>query len=262
MTERRAVLTAIDGGVMTITLNRPDVLNAMNPPLLDGLRRALAAAKADDAVRAVVLTGAGRGFCAGADLGTDDMRQARIDVSQALRETYNPIVLAMRQLPKPIVAAVNGSAAGGGMSLALACDVVLAGESATFLQAFSRIGLVPDCGSTWLLPRVVGDVRARAMMMLAERIPAREALQLGLVWKVVADDALAAEAAGCAAQLARMPTRAFDLIKQALVQGASNGLADQLEVEALLQGQAFATDDFREGVAAFVGKRPPRFTGR
>jgi len=257
-----AVLTAVDGGVMTVTMNRPEVLNALNPAMLDGLRAALAAAKADDAVRAVVLTGAGRGFCAGADLGSDAMRTGRTDVSQGLREAYHPIVLAMRQLPKPLVAAVNGSAAGAGMSLALACDVVLAGESASFLQAFSKIGLVPDCGSTWFLPRIVGDVRARALMLMAEKIPARDALQFGLVWKVVADDALAAEAAGCAARLAAMPTRALDLIKQALTQSAANGLGEQLEVEALLQGQAFRTEDFREGVAAFVAKRPPRFVGR
>ncbi|MFO0231909.1 MAG: enoyl-CoA hydratase-related protein [Burkholderiales bacterium] len=257
-----AVLTAVDGGVMTVTMNRQEVLNALNPAMLDGLRGALAAAKADDAVRAVVLTGAGRGFCAGADLGSDAMRTGRTDVSQGLREHYHPIVLAMRQLPKPIVAAVNGSAAGAGMSLALACDVVLAGESASFLQAFSKIGLVPDCGSTWVLPRIVGDVRARALMLMAEKIPARDALQFGLVWKVVADDALAAEAAGCAARLAAMPTRALDLIKQALTQSAANGLGEQLEVEALLQGQAFRTEDFREGVAAFVATRPPRFVGR
>jgi 2-(1,2-epoxy-1,2-dihydrophenyl)acetyl-CoA isomerase len=257
-----AVLTAVEGGTMTITMNRPEVLNALNPAMLDGLRAALAAAKADDAVRAVVLTGAGRGFCAGADLGSDAMRTGRTDVSQGLRESYHPIVLAMRQLPKPLVAAVNGSAAGAGMSLALACDVVLAGESASFLQAFSKIGLVPDCGSTWFLPRIVGDVRARAMMLMAEKIPARDALQYGLVWKVSADAELADDARACAQRLAAMPTRALDLIKQALTQSAANGLGEQLEVEALMQGQAFRTEDFREGVAAFVAKRPPRFVGR
>ena len=257
-----AVLVAVEDGVMTVTMNRPDVLNALSPAMLEGLCDALAAAKADDAVRALVLTGAGRGFCAGADLGSDAMRTGRVDVTRMIREAYNPLVLAMRQCPKPIVGAVNGTAAGGGMSLALACDVVLAGESASFLQAFSRIGLIPDCGSTWFLPRIVGDVRARAMMMMAEKIPAQEALRHGLVWKVVADDALAAEARRCAVHLARMPTRAFELTKQALAQGAVNGLADQLEIEALLQGQAFRTEDFREGVAAFGEKRAPRFTGR
>jgi 2-(1,2-epoxy-1,2-dihydrophenyl)acetyl-CoA isomerase len=190
------------------------------------------------------------------------MRDGETDVAQSLRERYHPIVLAMRELPKPIVAAVNGSAAGAGMSLALACDVVLAGESASFLQAFTRIGLVPDCGSTWFLPRIVGDVRARAMVMLADKIPAREALACGLVWKVHPDDALAAEARACAARLAAMPTRALDLVKQALSRSGANGLADQLEVEAAAQGQASRTEDFREGVAAFVQKRPARFTGR
>ena len=263
MSESPPVLTAVENGVMTVTLNRPDVLNALSEPLLEGLRSALVKAKADDAVRAVILTGAGRGFCAGADLGAEAMRTGRTDVSQGLRDRYHPIVLAMRQLPKPIVGAVNGAAAGAGMSLALACDIVLAGESASFLQAFTRIGLVPDCGSTWFLPRLVGDVRARALIMLADKIPARDAQQYGLVWKVIADDRLMAEARETAARMATMPTRAYDLVKQALAAGGgTNGLADQLEVEALLQGQAFRTEDFREGVAAFVEKRAPRFVGR
>jgi 2-(1,2-epoxy-1,2-dihydrophenyl)acetyl-CoA isomerase len=257
-----AVLSAVEDGVMTLTLNRPDVLNALSPAMLTGLSDALATAKADDAIRAVVLTGAGRGFCAGADLGSDAMRTGRVDVSRMIREQYNPVILTMRQCPKPIVGAVNGSAAGGGMSLALACDVVIAAESATFLQAFSRIGLIPDCGSTWFLPRLVGDVRARAMMLMGEKIPAADALRYGLVWKVVADDALADEARRIAAHLAQMPTRALDLTKQALIQGDRNGLGEQLEVEALMQGQAFRTEDFREGVAAFVEKRAPRFVGR
>lgn len=257
-----AVTTRAADGVMTITLNRPDVLNAIDDALLAGLRDALVEARADETVRAVVLTGAGRGFCAGADLAAGGMRTGRVDTAQALRDRYHPVVLAMRQLPKPIVGAVNGVAAGAGMSFALACDVVLAAESATFLQAFTRIGLVPDCGSTWFLPRLVGDVRARALIMLADRIPARDALQYGLVWRVLPDDALAAEAQATAARLASMPTRAYALVKQALVASAGQGLADQLETEAALQAQASATEDFREGVAAFLAKRPPRFTGR
>jgi 2-(1,2-epoxy-1,2-dihydrophenyl)acetyl-CoA isomerase len=179
-----------------------------------------------------------------------------------MRSRYHPIILMMRQFPKPIVGAINGTAAGGGMSLALACDIVLAGESATFLQAFTKIGLVPDCGSTWFLPRMVGDVRARALIMMADKFSASDALQYGLVWKVHADEALAAEAKRCASHLAAMPTRAYALVKQALTQSAANGLGDQLEVEALLQAQAFRTEDFREGVDAFVQKRPPRFTGQ
>lgn len=257
-----AVLYAVDDGVATLTMNRPQVLNALNGDLLAGLRDGLARAKADAAVRAVLLTGAGRGFCAGADLAGAAGRPQPFDVEQSLRERYHPIVLAMRRLPKPIVAAVNGSAAGAGMSLALACDIVLAGESASFLQAFTRIGLVPDCGSTWLLPRIVGDVRARAIVMLADQIGARDALQYGLVWQVHADDRLLDEARACAQRLARMPTRAYDLIKQALAVSSGNGLGEQLEVEGRLQAEAMATGDHMEGVAAFLAKRPAVFNGR
>jgi 2-(1,2-epoxy-1,2-dihydrophenyl)acetyl-CoA isomerase len=256
------VLYAAESGVATLTMNRADVLNALNDDLLGALREALARAKADAEVRAVVLTGAGRGFCAGADLAAGAARQGPYDVAQGLRERYHPIVLAMRQFPKPIVGAVNGVAAGAGMSLALACDIVLAGESASFLQAFTRIGLVPDCGSTWFLPRLVGDVRARALVMLADKVPAADALRYGLVWQVIADDRPVAEAQACAGRLARMPTRAYDLIKQALAVSSGNGLGEQLEVEALLQAQAMATEDHREGVAAFLGKRSANFKGR
>jgi 2-(1,2-epoxy-1,2-dihydrophenyl)acetyl-CoA isomerase len=257
-----AVLYAAQAGVATLTMNRPQVLNALNDELLAGLRESLARAKADDTVRAVLLTGAGRGFCAGADLAAGMQQQGPRDVEQSLRERYHPIVLAMRRLPKPIVAAVNGAAAGAGMSLALACDIVLAAESASFLQAFTRIGLVPDCGSTWLLPRIVGDVRARAIVMLAEKIDAHEALQLGLVWKVHPDAQLQAEALACARKLAQMPTLAYDLVKQAFAVSSANGLAEQLEVEGRLQAAAIATEDHREGVAAFLAKRPAQFKGR
>jgi 2-(1,2-epoxy-1,2-dihydrophenyl)acetyl-CoA isomerase len=257
-----AVLYRAEAGVATLTMNRPQVLNALNDDLLTGLRQGLARAKADDAVRAVLLTGAGRGFCAGADLAAGTIQEGPRDVAQSLRERYHPTILAMRQFPKPIVGAVNGSAAGAGMSIALACDIVLAGESASFLQAFTRIGLVPDCGSTWFLPRMVGDVRARAMVMLADKIGSADALQYGLVWKVFADDQLMAEALAIAQRMAAMPTRAYDLIKQGLSASSGNGLGEQLEVEALLQGQAMATEDHKEGVAAFLQKRPAQFKGR
>ena len=257
-----AVLYRAEAGVATLTMNRPQVLNALNDDLLTGLRQGLARAKADASVRAVLLTGAGRGFCAGADLAAGATQEGSRDVAQSLRERYHPIILAMRQFPKPIVGAVNGSAAGAGMSIALACDIVLAGESASFLQAFTRIGLVPDCGSTWFLPRMVGDVRARAMVMLADKIPAADALQYGLVWKVFADDQLLSEALAIAQRMARMPTRAYDLIKQALAVSSGNGLGEQLEVEALLQGLAMATEDHKEGVTAFLGKRPAQFKGK
>lgn len=257
-----AVLYAAEAGVATLTLNRPSVLNALNDELLLALREGLARAKADAAVRALLLTGAGRGFCAGADLAAGAMRSGPHDVAQSLRERYHPIILAMRQFPKPIVGAINGAAAGAGMSIALACDIVLAGESASFLQAFTRIGLVPDCGSTWFLPRMVGDVRARAMVMLAEKIGAQDALQCGLVWKVFADAQLMAEALAIAQRMAAMPTRAYELIKQGLAVSSGNGLGEQLEVEALLQAQAMATDDHKEGVMAFLQKRPAQFNGR
>jgi 2-(1,2-epoxy-1,2-dihydrophenyl)acetyl-CoA isomerase len=197
---------------------------------------------------------------AGADLSTNSMRTGS-DVQEMMRTRYHPIILMMRQFPKPIVGAINGTAAGGGMSLALACDIVLAGESATFLQAFTKIGLVPDCGSTWFLPRMVGDVRARALIMMADKISASDAQQYGLVWKVHADAALMDEARKSAEWLAQMPTRAYDMIKQALAASQGNGLGDQLEIEAMLQGQAVRTKDHREGVTAFLEKRPAKFVG-
>jgi 2-(1,2-epoxy-1,2-dihydrophenyl)acetyl-CoA isomerase len=257
-----AVLYSAEAGVATLTLNRPEVLNALNDELLAGLREGLSRAKADASVRAVLLTGNGRGFCAGADLAAGAMREGPHDVAQSLRERYHPIVLAMRQYPKPIVGAINGVAAGAGMSLALACDIVLAGESASFLQAFTRIGLVPDCGSTWFLPRLVGDVRARALVMLADKISAADALRYGLVWQVFADDKLMGEAMATAQRMAKMPTRAYDLIKQGLAVSSGNGFGEQLEVEALLQAQAFNTADYKEGVSAFLEKRPAQFKGR
>jgi 2-(1,2-epoxy-1,2-dihydrophenyl)acetyl-CoA isomerase len=257
-----AVVYTCEAGVATLTMNRPEVLNSLNDDLLAGLRDGLARAKADAAVRAVLLTGAGRGFCAGADLVAESKREAPYDVAQGLRERYHPIVLAMRQLPKPIVGAVNGVAAGAGMSLALACDIVLAGESASFLQAFTRIGLVPDCGSTWFLPRLVGDVRARALVMLADKIGSADAMRYGLVWQVFADEHLMPEATALAQRMATMPTRAFDLIKQGLAVSSANGLGEQLEVEARLQAAAMATEDHKEGVAAFLAKRPAKFAGR
>jgi 2-(1,2-epoxy-1,2-dihydrophenyl)acetyl-CoA isomerase len=257
-----AVLYTTEAGVATLTMNRPAVLNALNDALLQGLRDGLARAKAAPDVRAVLVTGAGRGFCAGADLAAGAKREGPYDVSQGLRERYHPIILAMRQFPKPIVGAVNGAAAGAGMSIALACDIVLAAESASFLQAFTRIGLVPDCGSTWFLPRLVGDVRARALVMLADKISAADALRYGLVWQVFADDQLMAEATATAQRLASMPTRAYDLIKQSLAVSSGNGLGEQLEVEARLQAEAMATADHREGVAAFLAKRPAKFQGK
>lgn len=261
------VLYESNNGVATITLNRPDVLNAIDNDLAGGLRAAVERAAGDAQVRAVLLTGAGRGFCAGADLaatqssqGSDPGQPRRL--GDTLVERYHPIILGLREMPKPVISAVNGIAAGAGMSLALAADVVLAAESAAFLQAFSKIGLIPDAGSTWLLDRYAGAMRGRAMAMLAEKIPARDAQAFGLVWKVCPDAELTAEARQTAARLAAMPTRALALIKQAMDGAGENTLAAQLQVEADLQTEAGFTEDFREGVAAFLEKRQPVFKGK
>ncbi len=258
------VLYHVADGVATITLNRPDVLNALNADLMRALREAVEQAAADEAVRAVLLTGNGRGFCAGADLADRAAGSggALADSGTLLRERYHPIILALRGMAKPVVSAVNGVAAGAGMSLALAADVVLAARGASFLQAFSKIGLVPDAGSTYFLPRYAGEMRARALAILADKISADEAHRIGLVWHVHDDAALHEEAGKLARRLAQSPTFAYGLIKQALNESLDNDLPAQLELEATLQSRASRSEDFREGVAAFLEKRPPAFKGR
>ena len=256
------------GGVLTITLQRPDVLNSFHRPMARELQQALAAAAADPAVRAVVLTGAGRAFCAGQDLaeavppGAAAGSEPLPDVGQIVHDSYNPIVRAIRALDKPVVCAVNGVAAGAGANIALACDIVYAAESASFIQAFARIGLIPDSGGTWLLPRLVGRARATAMMMLGERVTAAQAHAIGLIHEVVPDAALHDVAAGVAAKLAAMPTRAFALMKRALDASETNGLDAQLALEEELQREAGRTADYLEGVRAFLEKRQAQFVGR
>lgn len=251
----------MEGAVATITLNRPDVLNALDHSVAQALLEAVERAAADNTVRAVIVTGAGRGFSSGADLASVDPAIAH-DLGRVLREHYHPLILALRRMPKPVICAVNGPAAGAGMSIALAGDIVLAARSACFLQAFAKIGLVPDAGSTWMLPRLVGEGRARALALLGERLDAEAAQRAGLVWEVHDDDALLPAARRLAAQLAERPTRALALIKEAFDGTMERGLEEQLEREASLQTLAGRTEDFREGVAAFLERRAPRFRGR
>lgn len=259
-----ATLIAINNSVAIITLNRPEVLNALNADLMTSLRAHLDQAASDSSVRCVVITGAGPGFSAGADLGSVQMPKAdvKVDLGAALRESYNPLIHLIRTMPKPVISAVNGVAAGAGMSIALAGDIVLAGKSASFLQAFSKIGLVPDAGSTWFLPRLVGDMRARALMLLADQINAEQAHAYGMVWKVIEDTELMPQAIKMAEKLASMPTQAYALIKEAMAGTHTNDLLTQMNLEANLQHRAGQTADFREGVSAFIQKRKPTFQGR
>ena len=249
-------------GVATITLNRPEVLNALSGELMDALAHAIRNANADASVRALIITGAGRGFSSGADLAAKHPEGKRPDSGTTLRSRYHPVIELLRGMPKPVITAVNGIAAGAGMSIALSGDIILAGASASFLQAFAKIGLIPDAGSTYFLPRYVGEVRARALAMLADKIDAQTALHYGMVWKVYPDDQLQSEARKLAEHMAKMPTQAYALIKQALNGSLNRTLTEQLEVEATLQMKASSTDDFREGVAAFIEKRPANFKGR
>jgi 2-(1,2-epoxy-1,2-dihydrophenyl)acetyl-CoA isomerase len=250
-------------GYRVVTLNRPQRLNACNEAMLGALRDALAAAENDPACRALLLTGAGRGFCAGQDLG-DRLSQAGETpvLGGVLEAYYNPLVRKLRALPFPVVAAVNGVAAGAGANIALACDIVLAARSASFVQAFAKVGLVPDSGGTWFLPRLVGPARARGLALTAEPLPAEKAEAWGLIWKAVDDAALMAEAGKLCAAFAAAPTIGLALTKRALDESWDNDLETQLELERELQRQASLTPDYAEGVRAFMEKRKPRFSGR
>jgi 2-(1,2-epoxy-1,2-dihydrophenyl)acetyl-CoA isomerase len=254
-----AVETTREGGVLTITLNRPDVLNAFDAELHRAFAAALKDARADE-VRAVVITGAGRGFCVGQDL--NEFREIAGDIAERLRGSYHPNILAIRALEKPVIAAVNGPAAGAGLSLACACDVRLASDGATFVPAFINIGLVPDSGSTYFVRRLLGTARAFEWMTSGRRLTAAEAHAWGLVSEVVEADRLQARAAELAGELAAMPTRGIALTKRLFDHAEHTTLEEQLELEAQLQSVATRTHDFAEGVAAFLEKREPRFEGR
>ena len=254
----QTITVSEEGGVATLALNRPEVMNALS----SALRRELLAALRDvqTRARAIVLTGTGRAFCSGQDL-QDAMALGQDDLGRILAEEYEPLLMAIADCPVPTIAAVNGAAAGAGANLALACDVVIATESASFIQAFTRIGLIPDAGGTWWLPRQVGMARAMGAALFAEKVTARQAADWGMIWESVPDDAFAAHVATRAAQLAQGPTEAYRLLKRALRASPANDLPAQLALEAELQGQAGRTADFREGVAAFLEKRAPRFSG-
>jgi 2-(1,2-epoxy-1,2-dihydrophenyl)acetyl-CoA isomerase len=253
------VETAADGGVLTITLNRPDVLNAFNAAMHGGLAAALKEARGSD-VRAVVLTGAGRGFCVGQDL--TEFREAPGDIADRLRAHYHPNITALRALEKPVIAAVNGPAAGAGLSLACACDLRIAADSASFVPAFIGIGLVPDSGGSFFVHRLLGYARAFEWMTSNRKLTAAEALEWGLVSEVVDADRLLERAAEIAAKHAAGATRAIGMTKRLFDHAGTATLEEQLELEAQLQSAATKTEDFREGVAAFLEKRPPSFNGR
>jgi len=258
------VLASFDSGVLQVTLNRPEKLNALNPEMHKLLRQALERAADEREVRALLLTGAGRAFCAGQDLSERDVSPgaAPIDLSVSLGSYYNPLVRRMRELPKPVVGAVNGVAAGAGANVALACDIVLAARSSFFIQSFSRLGLVPDAGGTWILPRLVGKARAMGLALLGEKLSAEQAAEWGLIWKVVEDDGLLSEAIQLARQLAEGPTKGYGLTKRAMHASSGNSLDAQLELERDLQREAGFSEDYREGVSAFKEKRAPRFKGK
>lgn len=257
------ILFDIKGGVARLTLNRPDRLNSFNTAMHAEVREALGSLKGSDA-RVMVLTGAGRGFCAGQDLNDRAVAPggAAADLGESVEKNYKPLVLALRSLAIPVIAAVNGVAAGAGANIALACDLVIAARSASFVQGFSKLGLVPDSGGTWTLPRLVGNARAMGLALLGDKLSADQAVQWGLIWRSVDDAELSAVVDALATQLAAAPTRGLARTKQALYEGWDRTLEDQLNIERDYQRELGYTADYAEGVAAFTQKRPPQFTGR
>jgi 2-(1,2-epoxy-1,2-dihydrophenyl)acetyl-CoA isomerase len=257
------VLTQIETGYRVLTLNRPDKLNAFNDAMHEALRAAIDEAEADQTCRALMITGAGRAFCAGQDLNDRVLAPGEAPVARnSIDQYYNPLVKRLRGLPFPVIAAVNGVAAGSGANIALACDIVIAAQSARFIQSFARIGLIPDSGGTWFLPRLIGDARARALALIAQDITAEKAAEWGMIWRCIEDRNMMQEARRTCEHFALAPTQGLALIKQALDASATNTLDEQLDLERDLQKQASMLPDYAEGVRAFVEKRKPNFSGR
>lgn len=258
------ILSHVEQGVMTITLNRPERLNSFNDVMHQQLAECLKQAERDDTIRCLLITGAGRGFCAGQDLNDRnvDPNGPAPDLGMSVERFYNPLVRRLAKLPKPVIAAVNGVAAGAGATLALGCDMVIAARSANFVMAFSKLGLVPDCGGTWLLPRTAGRARAMGLALLGDKMSAQQAQQWGMIWQVVDDAELADTSLTLARHLATQPTYGLGLIKQALLASETHTLDQQLDMERDSQRMAGRSDDYREGVSAFLAKRPPQFSGK
>jgi len=259
----QTILFDITGGVARLTLNRPDRLNSFNMAMHGEVRQALASIAGSDA-RVLVVTGAGRGFCAGQDLGDRAVAPggAAVDLGESIEKNYKPLVMALRNLPMPVIAAVNGVAAGAGANIALACDIVIAAKSASFVQAFAKLGLVPDSGGTWFLPRLIGNARAMGLAFLGDKLPAEQAAQWGLIWRCVEDAELTPTVDTLAKQLAAAPTRGLARTKQAIYESSGRTLEAQLDIERDYQRELGYSADYAEGVAAFTQKRPPQFKGR